>query len=274
MGLEALVAAARQVRTSSAPAVLEDIRVLKPYIARGDGPHVVELRVTHSLTREEGLDCTLLSRLVDGTETDHLRARVTFPAHARPSVTPTRAGSSCMPIGRCMADGAAVYDLYFHGPSFQVVGGFEFQGDEMVCRLRQRLPPSHRGRSGDSYTAPCLIEFGLQCAGLLELAVSGRMMIPHSIARIDRFLALEADHPGHLWSIARFASGERFDEGRPHEFDSRPGVDVDILDGHDRLVLRINQYRTAPLPFAVNQAAAARLRTELLRSERRVISPS
>jgi hypothetical protein len=262
MGLEAIVAAARRVRASTAPAVLEDIRVFKPYIVHGDGPHVVELGVTHSLTSDEGLECTLLSRHTDGEETDHLRARVTFPAHARPAVIPTPAGSSGNPIGTRMADGAAVYDLYFHGPSFQVVDGFEFQDDQMVCRLRQRLPPSHRNRSCDSETAPRLIEFGLQCAGLLELAVGGRMMIPHSIARIDRFLSLDVDHPGDIRSIARFQPAER------------SGVDVDILDGHDRLVLRINQYRTAPLPFAVNQAAAARLRTELLRSERRVISPS
>lgn len=262
MGLEAIVAAARRVRASSnAPAVLEDIRTFKPYIARGDGPHVVELGVTHSVAPDEGLECTLFSRHPDGTVTVHLRARVSFPTQARPTVTPTPAGSSCMPMRTHVPAGVAVYDLFFHGPSFQVVDGFEFQDDQMVCRLRRRLPPSHRNRTADSETAPRLIEFGLQCAGLLELAVSGRMMIPHSIARIERLVALDYDHPGEILSIARFHSGER------------SSVDVDIVDEGERLVLRIAQYRTEPLPFAVNQPAVDRLRAELLASARPVMSP-
>lgn len=256
MGLEAIVAAARQVRASNAPALLEDIRVFEPYIARHDGPHRVELLIEHSSqTPDSELDCTVLSRLADGTECHHLDARVTFPAEAShiargPHMNPAR-----------MTSPASVYDLFFHGPSFQVVAGVGFHEGQMICRLRQPLPPSHRDRSGDSETAPRLIEFGLQCAGLLELAVSGRMMIPHSIARIERFSALEVDHPGSMMSIARFAPG------------APSSVDIDIIDERGRLVLRIDQYRTEPLPFGVNQAAAARLRAELLRSERNAISP-
>jgi hypothetical protein len=257
MGLEAIVAAARRVRASNAPALLEDIRVFEPYIAQGDGPHVVELLIEHSSqTPDSELDCTVLSRLADGTECHHVHSRVTFPADAsrvarRPPMTnPARRTSP-----------ASVYDLFFHGPSFQVVAGVRFHQGQMICRLRQPLPPSHRDRPGDSETAPRLIEFGLQCAGLLELAVSGRMMIPHSIARIERFSALEVDHPGRILSIARFAPG------------APSSIDIDIFDERGRLVLRIDQYRTEPLPFGVDQAAAARLRAELLRSERNTISP-
>jgi hypothetical protein len=75
-----------------------------------------------------------------------------------------------------------------------VIDGLEFQDGRMAGRLGPYLPPTHVNRSTTSEVASRLIEFGLQTAGLLELATSGRMMIPHSIARIQRFVPVDVDH--------------------------------------------------------------------------------
>ena len=254
MALEAAIGAARRVSPSADPALIENIRVLRPYIARGDGPHVLELRVTSSpLASGQSLDCTVLSKSADGAEMHHLHTRVNFAPPAAAASAPTVRSSIFSP--RSARAPAAVYDLFFHGPAFQVVADAEFQIDRMLGRLRPRLPASHRNAVTESETAPRLIEFGLQSAGLLELAVSGRMMIPHSIAHIERLVPVDVDHPGEITSIARFGTPERI------------WIDIEILDEHGRLIMRIDRYRTEPLPFAVNQAAAARLRTELLRSD-------
>ncbi len=257
MGLEALVAAARQMLPSLVPAVLEDVRVLKPYLAMGAGPHMLELRIKRAArSPDASFECSMLSRLGNGTEAHHLHARVTFESPTLP-MGPT---SISLPTRSHIATQATVYDLFFHGPSFQVIADVEFRDEHMIGRLQHRLPPSHRHRSAGSETAPRLIEFGLQTAGLLELAVSGRMMIPCAIARIKRFLLFDVDHSADILSIARFRDKDR------------SLIDIDIVDERERLVLRIDRYRTEPLPFPMNHDAAARLRAELRRSERCLIS--
>jgi hypothetical protein len=262
MGLEAVVAAARRRATFDTPAWLSDVCVCKPFIAAGDGPHVVEVWVARVAPAFGAVfDCTLLSSIGAGEHLEHLRARVTFaergpagaraaPRHAaadgRPSMveaTPLSPATSVSQVD--------VYDLLFHGPAFQVVAGAHYREGSMTCPLTVRLPPSH-DRAVESEVAPRLIELALQCAGLLELAQSGRMMIPHSIAWIDRFLPLDVDHGAPLAARAtRSAAAD-------------PAIDIEVTDELGRLVLRVERYRTVLLPFAMNEGAAARLRRHLL----------
>jgi hypothetical protein len=262
MGLEAAVAAARGLATADGTAFLSDIRVLKPYIATGDGPHVVELRVTPvPQTADEAFDCTLLSNVATGGPIEHLRTRVTF-APPGPSITPAAPMRSSQvrshPPGEPPSvSQAEIYDLFFHGPAFQVVAGAQYQNGSMTCRLAPELPPSHRGRPPDSELSPRLIEFALQCAGLLELAESGRMMIPDAIARIERFRPLDVDHwkPLVAHATRSAATDPAIDVA---------AIDVEVVDESGGLVLRVERYRTLPLPFPLNAAAATRLHRRLV----------
>ncbi len=124
----------------------------------------------------------------------------------------------------------------------------------------ERLPTA-----GDSELSPRLIEFALQCAGLLELAESGRMMIPDAIARIERFLPLDVDHVP-LWArAARSTAAERATDVAAI---AAAAIDIEVVDELDRLVLRVERYRTLPLPFPMNAGAATRLRRRLVGSNR------
>jgi hypothetical protein len=117
----------------------------------------------------------------------------------------------------------------------------------MLCRLRQKLPASHRVGATVSQTAPRLIEFALQSAGLLEVARNGRMKIPDSIGSIDRFVAIDVDEPMEIFAMASYGTAnEAF-------------INVDIVDASGRLILRVNEYRTVVLPFAVSAGAVAAL---------------
>jgi hypothetical protein len=156
------------------------------------------------------------------------------------------------PVAAQGVGGGDIYRLFFHGPAFRVVDRAQYRNARMYCRLAPDLPPSHRGRSTASEMAPRLIEFALQSAGLLELAVSGRMMIPHSVASIERFLPIDVDHAGAIFATAAFDAQDP------------AAVTIDVTDELGRTALRVVRYRTEPLPFAVNVIASSRLREQLL----------
>lgn len=141
---------------------------------------------------------------------------------------------------------AQIYDSFFHGPAFQLVAAARFTGKSLISRISTApvtlaLP---------DYTR--LIEFALQSAGLLELALTGRMMVPDRIA--------------HLTVSRRVAFCPR--SVLANATQSAHGLsDISVLaDGQP--LLTIEGYATIALPFAFDAARLARLRAALLASSR------
>jgi len=135
---------------------------------------------------------------------------------------------------------AEIYRSFFHGPAFQLVAAARFTGTALVSRLSSRpsvaaLPELVR-----------LIEFGLQSAGLLELGLSGRMMIPHHIARV-------AVHGPLREAEAIFTEARQ-----------RPDGLCDIIVSSDRPILSIEGYATVDLPFPADGAKLDSLRQSLI----------
>jgi hypothetical protein len=108
---------------------------------------------------------------------------------------------------------------------------------------------SHKTIAG-SCISPRILELGLQTAGLLELASSGRMMIPCTLDRVERISELDVDADLPLFARACFAQ----DSGSIH---------IDILDAQGNAVQRIHGYRTVPLPFAADPSGLAALAAAL-----------
>lgn len=135
---------------------------------------------------------------------------------------------------------AEIYRSFFHGPAFQLVAAARFTGATLISRLSSQqsvaaLPELVR-----------LIEFGLHSAGLLELALSGRMMIPHHIARVA------VDGPLRE-AEAVFAEARQ-----------RPDGVCDIIVSSDRPILSIKGYATVDLPFPADGAKLGSLRQSLI----------
>ena len=97
------------------------------------------------------------------------------------------------------------------------------------------------------------IEFGLQSAGLLQLALDGSMAIPLGIEHIARFDDTDVGTGGRLQSIA-----ERTLDGR---FTITVGAD-------SATIVRISGYATTPLPFAHDDRAAGALAKQLTKGSR------
>jgi len=258
MGIEALAEAARRCSGEGMTPRLREVCVLKPYIAIAPGPHAVEAVIRVPAGPRDAsnarFDCSLGSVEPSGAVTEHLRAHVEFAAPARAPLLATSKHREAVgpPPTRRTVGADEVYRLFFHGPAFRVIAGAQYRDARMQCRLAPGLPPIHRGWPGPSEMAPRLIEFALQSAGLLELAASGRMMIPHSISAIERFLPIDVDHQGAIFATAGF------------DAEDPAAVNIDVADAQGRGILHVVRYRTEPLPFAVNAVAADRLRELLL----------
>jgi hypothetical protein len=102
---------------------------------------------------------------------------------------------------------------------------------------------------------PRLVELALQSAGLLEIACSGRSMIPHAIDSVRRFLPLDEDSTVPLLAIARRAASSGAVESG--------AIDIDVCTTDGRAILGVRGYRTLPLPFASDPRSLADLATAL-----------
>jgi hypothetical protein len=250
MAIEAAVTAARHVVSAATQASVSRVSVYKPYILTGNRPHIVDLHVVRTDDVAVALHCALSSKQA-GSSVPHLEATVTFdtPTVSAPMSTPAQIHPP--PQGGSMVGGAQIYQLFFHGPSFQVIDAAQYRDGEMLCRLNRELPPGHRTPGNVSQMAPRLIEFALQSAGLLDIATHGHMNIPHAIGSIQRYVPIDVDAPATLFSRASYGSSEE------------PHINVEIVDVSGRVILRIEEYRTVALPFAICSDALAELRAQL-----------
>jgi hypothetical protein len=122
-----------------------------------------------------------------------------------------------------------VYRLYFHGPAYRVVGSAWRQDVGAAARFAADLP-AHV--DGPTLAGPRLVELCFQAAGLWEAGTEGRLALPAHVDAV-RFSGQPAEKPG-LVATARPAGNG--------------GFTCDVRDGAGAVVLRVDGYRTIPLP--------------------------
>ena len=144
---------------------------------------------------------------------------------------------------------ADVYRLYFHGPAYQVVGE-AWRGDgAAVGRLAEHLPADHEPATAPTLLGPRLEELCFQVAGLWEAGCDGRLALPAHVDRLSVLGDVTADLTSDLVAVVRPATG-------PHGvFDCR------VLDPSGKVVLRLDGYRTVPMPGELADEVRGPLRT-------------
>ena len=155
--------------------------------------------------------------------------------------------------------GKSVYALFFHGPAFQVVGRSWLDGDALWCELQAGLPPLTGDPNENLWAAAQWIELCLQAAGLLEVAKNSRMMIPYRIEGID-FLRGDKPDGEQVFAVAR--KSDTVSNAVLKGGGGESGTDIDLVDARGKLLVRVRNYQTCPLPFASDQDALARLALE------------
>jgi hypothetical protein len=188
-------------------------------------------------------DCRLVgSRLLAGqTEpqvTTHFTGRVRLD---RAPVRPEATAPPPAPDGRgTTAD--AIYDVYFHGPAYQVLER-AWRGERgPVGLMAAGLPADHVPADRSEVASPRLIELVFQTAGIWEIGHHGRFGLPQ---HVDRVVLHSAGEPvGRVEAVVETNDG---------------GFDGRVVDEAGTVLVDVHGYRTVELPGGVDPERQAPL---------------
>ncbi len=134
-----------------------------------------------------------------------------------------------------------IYQLYFHGPAYQVLERAWWDGDRVVGLFAKTLPPNHQPVDRPLCAAPRLIELCFQTAGIWEMGTQGRMGLPQHIDAISFFTAPElARQPLYAVVTPHPASGT---------------FDAEVVDSTGDQYLSLRGYRTVVSADSVSEEA-------------------
>jgi hypothetical protein len=141
--------------------------------------------------------------------------------------------------GARAVEAADIYQLYFHGPSFQVLEEVKRSGEGLLGKLRQGMP-SMIAEGQPLFSAPLLVELCLQTAGIWEAGSSGALALPGSIGEL-RLYRNEPDGEPVYATVT------------PHvDAEGNPIFDASVVDASGRLYLEMKEYRTSRLPYTAD----------------------
>jgi hypothetical protein len=249
MGIEAFAEAAHLLAPGWYVTAVEDVEFLAPFKWYRDEPRRVEVRVRAVLAGDNIVAvCRLYGRRALPGQPDqvttHFTGRVVLsPTEADLGTTTTPGPPDRQPVAP-----DAIYEVYFHGPAYQVLAGVWRQGSATVGELATNLPPNHPADAGSLVIAPRLVELCFQTAGVAELATAGTLGLPRSIRRIR--VAQAATEAAARWAVV--TTGEA------------GGVDAVVTDGEGHVLVRLAGYETIALPGAAPAELLAPLTSALL----------
>ena len=231
MGMEAFAEAARILAPDLYVAAVENVDFRTPLKFYRDEPRTVTIT---ALLRPDGDDLVAECRL---------SAERTLPGAEEPQRTVHFTGSVRLATDPpTLEDGDAdpgdearaltpdeVYRLYFHGPTYQVVGSAWKWGDGAAARFAADLPPQV---DEPVLIGPRLVELCFQTVGLFEAGTEGRFALPLHVDAV-RLNGRPAERAGLVATA------------RP---DGHGAFTCTVRDDAGALVLRVDGYRTVPLP--------------------------
>jgi acyl transferase domain-containing protein/NAD(P)-dependent dehydrogenase (short-subunit alcohol dehydrogenase family) len=144
---------------------------------------------------------------------------------------------------------ADIYQLYFHGPAYQVVQKAWWNGKQIVGLMADKLTSNHSPAEFATVTAPRLIELCFQTAGIWEMGIDTRMGLP---LHIDRLIMSP-----HLSEsvIPLYAVVTRKPE--------QNSFDAEVVDGSGNRLLLLSGYHTISLPNSIDAQKIKALRSAM-----------
>jgi len=235
MGVEAFAEIAQLPLPKWAIAAVEDVAFLAPFKFYRDEPRSAFLEARFE---PDGEDVVARCRLVgvrkltgreEPQESTHFEANVRL-RRSRPAL-----GIGTTPIapqdGRAIGS-TDIYQVYFHGPAYQVLDRAGVEDGRVIGLPARDLPDDHTPSESRLVMQPRLIELCFQTAGVWELGTSGRHGLP---ARIDRVTVAGAEGA----QLNQFTAVVT-----PHG----DGFDAAVVDGEGRIQVQLEGYRTVLLP--------------------------
>ncbi len=246
MGMEAFAEAARLLAPDHRVLAVEDVAFAAPLKFYRDEPRTLIVQAVVS-PDGDGLvaHCRLCAeRLLPGSDTPqrtvHFAGRVRLGTTGPEQET---SGEATDPSGPTMS-ADQVYSFYFHGPAYQVVSSAWRSDDASIAVLADPLPDNHLPNDLPLTTAPRLVELCFQTAGLWQAGSEDRLALPMRV--------------GSARVIADPATAEGAVRARAHEI--VPGeFDCEVVDSTGKVIVRLDGYRTIPLPAPIPDEVASDL---------------
>jgi hypothetical protein len=247
MGMEAFAEAARLLAPQYQVAAVEDVDFAAPLKFFRDEPREVVVQAVVAPAGDNLLArCRLLAeRMLPG------QARPQRTIHFTGTVRLARTGPKAEkakpagPANGARLDAGQVYAFYFHGPAYRVVASAWKTEDAAAALLADPLPENHRPAELPLATAPRLVELCFQAAGLWQAGAEGQLALPLHVGGA-RVLRDPARARGALVATAT--------QTAPGRFDCR------VVDADGNVIVRLDDYRSIPLPAPIPDSVAASLR--------------
>jgi malonyl CoA-acyl carrier protein transacylase len=248
MGIEGFSVAAKHIGSVLASSMnglevgsLEDIHFLAAFkFYRKDPRRVTWL--ARAVREESGLVVYVSlesSRLMKTGAERHMQ-HFSGKVHLKPHQAEPQDVSAAIPVwnGSYTVQAADIYQLYFHGPAFQVLEGVQRSGENVLGKLNKSLPPFTNEGHG-LLSTPTLVELCFQTAGIWEIGKTGVMALPRSIQCLTLYRR-------NVNGAAIYAEVKPYHSGNGElHFDAR------VVDSKGRLYLELKEYTTTPLPVSV-----------------------
>ncbi len=246
MGMEAFAEAACLLAPDHRVLAIEGVTFAAPLKFYRDEPRTLTVQAVVTPDGDELVAHCALSaeRVLPGH--DAPQRTVHFTGRVRLVTTPAvreEATVATTPSGATMS-ADQVYSFYFHGPAYQVVASAWRAGDTSVAELTDPLPDGHVPAGLPLKVAPRLIELCFQTAGLWQAGLEDRLALPMQVAAA-RMVADPATVSGVVHAVAHEAGAGVFD--------------CAVIDDSGRVIIRLDGYRTIPLPSPIPDSVAADL---------------
>jgi len=238
MGLEGFAEVTKTLFPEWRVSAIESVEFLAPFKFYRDEPRTLTW-TAHFRTHGEDVlaDCQLVgNRDIMGRR----EAKTHFTASVRLSRAPAgddRVEAPPPEPTTTVTDGD-IYQVYFHGPAYQVLDSAWRDDGIVVGRMRSGLPVDHQPAEIPLLIEPRLVELCFQTAGVWQIGTTGRMGLPQHIDRVELLRNLD-DVEGQLHAVVTPKDGGA-------------SFDAYVADEKGHLYVMLWGYRTAELPEDVD----------------------
>jgi malonyl CoA-acyl carrier protein transacylase len=199
------------------------------------------------LTAHVRMQSVLDTRLGETKVLEHFSGKVQFAPDGKSLTQPKKFKYPEM-NGRAEVNAKDIYQLYFHGPAFQVLQGVQQDGEFVLGRC-QFGSLEEVDRLLNAASQPLLVESCFQTAGVWEIGHDGRFSLPQSIGKLSLYPISMKGHAVYTCV-------------RPRNTNSgRVTFDAWVMDDQGHVYMEMHDYQTSPLMADLEELSIKPFRT-------------
>jgi NAD(P)-dependent dehydrogenase (short-subunit alcohol dehydrogenase family)/acyl carrier protein len=249
MGIEGFGVVSKALFPDWHIAAIEGVDFLAPFKFYRDEPRTLTLTAQFSAEGEELLaHCELIGeRTIMGRDEVKAHFRGTVRLSRKPGERDR--SQAPPPAAEVSVADKDIYQVYFHGPAYQVLDSAWRNDGMVVGRMSEHLPDDRQPADLEMVTDPRLVELCFQTAGVWQIGTTGRMGLPQHIDQV-RVLRAADQVEGRLHAVVSPKEGGK-------------SFDAYVTDEAGNLYVVLRGYQTAELPDDVNPEKGEPLRAAM-----------